>query len=346
MKKILFVTKYFLFDEIGGGAQKSIELLVESLKSDYKVEVFTLKTKSSKKWIYKFNLNLIKKVKYFDLIYLNSFFSPLTIFFLLFKKNKIIISPKGELFSGALKNKSLKKKIWLYVFNLFFKGRFIFHASSYDEKKIINKIVSPKKILIAPDIINFKISNIKPSINKELKIIFISRLDFKKNLLFAINILSRVKRKIYFDIYGDIGDKRYFEKCIYKLKKFPRNVKWEYRGALKKNEVNRVFLMYDLFFFPTLGENFGYVILESLSNYCPLLLSKGTTIFDDLDKFSIGSNIDLNSSPKNWVNYIEIFKPKKAQDDFLNFKNYLFSKFDTNKIIQSNKKMIDEVLRQ
>ena len=104
--------------------------------------------------------------------------------------------------------------------------------------------------------------------------------------------------------------------------------------------------MYDLFFFPTLGENFGYVILESLSNYCPLLLSKGTTIFDDLDKFSIGSNIDLNSSPKNWVNYIEIFKPKKAQDDFLNFKNYLFSKFDTNKIIQSNKKMIDEVLRQ
>ena len=110
MKKILFVTKYFLFDEIGGGAQKSIELLVESLKSDYEVEVFTLKTKSSKKWIYKFNLNLIKKVKYFDLIYLNSFFSPLTIFFLLFKKNKIIISPKGELFSGALKNKSLKKK--------------------------------------------------------------------------------------------------------------------------------------------------------------------------------------------------------------------------------------------
>ena len=130
------------------------------------------------------------------------------------------------------------------------------------------------------------------------------------------------------------------------LTKLPSNINWNYLGQLKSNQVNNTFLEYDMFFFPTLGENFGYVILESLSNFCSPLLSKGTTIFDDLDKYKIGSNLNLNTKPSKWVNYIENFNSAKEDQDLLKFKNYLYNKFNIAKIIQSNNNLINEVLKQ
>lgn len=345
MKRILIVTKHFKDNESGGGAQKSIELLVSKLRERFHIEVLCKSTKDSGEWVHKLSFSFFKKIKSFDIIYLNSFFSPLTILFLCFNKVKII-SPKGELFDGALKSKTLKKQIWLKIFNTLFKGKFIFHATSLDEKKSIEKKTYPKRIIIAPDIIELNLSKEKPSENKTLKVVHISRIDQKKNLLFCINILSKLKRQICFDIYGDIGDKKYFDKCMSGLRKLPANINWNYLGQLKPNQVNNTFLEYDLFFFPTLGENFGYVILESLSNYCSLLLSKGTTIFDDLDKYSIGSNLKLNEKPIEWVNYIENFNSTKGDKDLLKFKNYLYNKFNVSKIIQSNNNLINEVLKQ
>ena len=166
-----------------------------------------------------------------------------------------------------------------------------------------------------------------------------------KNLSFCIDILSKVKRELIFEIYGDIGDKNYFNNCISELKRLPKNISWSYNGILKQNEVKNVFLNSDLFFFPTLGENFGYVILESLSNYCFTLLSKGTTIFDDLDKFKIGENIDLNSNSNNWINFIENFKAINNKKGLIKFKDYLCNKFDDKKIILSNKKLFNEVFK-
>ena len=140
-----------------------------------------------------------------------------------------------------------------------------------------------------------------------MKIVFVSRIEYKKNLSFCIDVLFKVERELIFEIYGDIGDKKYFNYCISELKKLTKNISWSYNGVLKQNNVKNVFLNSDLFF-PTLGENFGYVILESLSSYCFTLLSMGTTIFDDLDEFKIGKNIDLNSNINNWINFIEDFK--------------------------------------
>jgi glycosyltransferase involved in cell wall biosynthesis len=345
LKRILIVTKHFKDIESGGGAQKSIELLVNELRLRFHIEVLCKNTQNSNEWVHKLSFSFLKKIKSFDIIYLNSFFSPLTILFLFFNKVKII-SPKGEFFEGALKSKTLKKQIWLKIFNILFKDKFVFHATSLEEKKSIEKKTYPKKIIIAPDIIELNIAKQKPSENKILKVVHVSRIDQKKNLLFCINILSKVKRQICFDIYGDIGDKKYFDKCMLGLRKLPSNINWNYLGKLKPSQVNNTFLKYDLFFFPTLGENFGYVILESLSNYCSPLLSKGTTIFDDLDKYSLGSNLKLDKKPLKWVNYIENFNSTKEEKDLLKFKNYLYNKFNISKIIKSNNNLINEVLKQ
>lgn len=342
MKKILIVTKYFKYENKGGGAQKSIEYLVDNLKDDFEVNVVCEKTNSTSSTVKKFKFVYTKYYQQFDLIYLNSFFSYLTIYFLFLKKSKCLISPKGELYDGALSNKFFKKHIWIKVFNLFFKRRLLFHATSEHELRTINKNVIPKKIFVAPDIIKLDFSGLKKT-NKTLKVVFVSRIEHKKNLLFCIEVINKVKRSLNFEIYGDIGDKDYFNSCIYELKKLPKNISWSYNGVLSQNQVKRVFLNSDLLFFPTLGENFGYVILESLSNYCFTLLSKGTTIFDNLDEFKIGKNIDLNANINYWINFIENFKASYNKKALIKFEDYLCNRFDEKKIILSNKKLFNEV---
>ena len=92
-----------------------------------------------------------------------------------------------------------------------------------------------------------------------------------------------------------------------------------------------------------MGENFGYIILESLSSYCFTILSKGTTIFDNLNDYKIGINIDLNSDIYNWVNFIEEYQAINSNEVLVKYKNYLCDRFDDKNIIQINKKLFNEV---
>ena len=109
MKKLLIVTKYFKFGNKGGGAQKSIQNLYNKLKVFYKVDILCQKTRYTDKNIFSLSEFLISKKANYEIIYLNSFFSPLSIFFILFYNKNLIVSPKGEFYPGALNHKKLKK---------------------------------------------------------------------------------------------------------------------------------------------------------------------------------------------------------------------------------------------
>lgn len=346
MKKLLIVTKHFKFGNKGGGAQKSVELLYDKLKEDFKVDIVCQKTKATDKNIFSLSEFLISKKENYEIIYLNSFFSPLSIFFILFHNKNLIISPKGEFYPGALNYKRLKKHIWIYIFNFFYKKKINFHFTSQDEEKITTKKIFPSKSKIAPDIIKFDFKPRKVFNSGNLEIVFVSRIELKKNLLFCINVLSRVNREVSFNIYGDIGDKTYFKKCITELKSLSNNIKWKYNGELDNQEIQNVFLRSDLFFFPTLGENFGYVIMESLSSYCPVLLSKSTTIFNNLDKYKIGSNIPLNDGLESWANFIEDFQRVKTYSDIKQFKNYLYKKFNIEDIVSQNLNIFKNAIQE
>jgi glycosyltransferase involved in cell wall biosynthesis len=106
-----------------------------------------------------------------------------------------------------------------------------------------------------------------------LRIVFLSRISTKKNLLGAIRILRGVEGAIDFSIYGPIEDRRYWEACVGEMKKLPANICPVYRGELPHTKVSEVFAEHDVFLFPTLGENFGHVILEALLAGCPVVTS-------------------------------------------------------------------------
>lgn len=97
----------------------------------------------------------------------------------------------------------------------------------------------------------------------------------------AIDALKKIKSQVVFDIYGPAEDQNYWAQCQESAKLLPQNIRFQYCGALQPMQVPDKLAEYDLFFLPTLGENFGHVIAEALSSGLPVLISD-TTPWRDL----------------------------------------------------------------
>lgn len=315
-KKILILNGQYLPGFKGGGPIQSCVNMVENLSHEFEFYVLTADRdfKSMKQYdnimINSWNQVGAAKVFYmspdmqtfkgfkkilneteYDLLYLNGFFSPIfTIKPLILKKlgllhkEKIILTPRGD-FTGGTKKKKIKKYIYIYLCKLIgLYNNLIWHATSELEAKDIEAKFKKANI--------FTVSNLpakftlKPSelIKKsgELRLVFISRISPKKNLNFALQILKSItKGNVIFDIYGPLEDKSYWKECQTIMKQMPTNVTVKYKGELPHLEVSKAFENYHAFFFPTLGENYGHVIVEAMVNNCLPILSKEVTPWDD-----------------------------------------------------------------
>ena len=98
-----------------------------------------------------------------------------------------------------------------------------------------------------------------------LRVVFLSRIMPKKNLVYALRVLQYVRVPVKFSIYGPVEDRSYWSECLRLLDCLPDNVKVEYRGEVQPDDVPRVLRAHDLFFLPTRGESYGHAIAEALS---------------------------------------------------------------------------------
>ena len=243
----------------------------------------------------------------FDVLYLNSFFDfNFTIKpllgrrFSLVKPCPVVLAPRGEFSSGALALKSFKKKLFIKLSSWLGLYRGItWQASSELEKQdIISTLkVEPSTVFIAKDLppkVSVSIGDLALKPNEICKIVFLSRISPMKNLDFALQVLGSVESDLVFDIYGPIEDKEYWQVCLDLIEKLPSNIVVNYCGAVTPDQVTEVFSDYDLFFFPTRGENYGHVIAESLSVGTPVLLSDQTP-WQDLENDKLGWDFPLES---------------------------------------------------
>jgi len=270
--------------------------------------------------------NILKETPY-NTIYLNSFFDPLSIKVLLACKlgiihgSSIILSPRGEFAWASLKIKYIKKLSYILLSKAIrLYNNIIWHVSSeYEAEDLIEVMnVEPSTIRIAKDLpVNIQASlinnnDVSVSQSDQLRLIFLSRISPEKNLYLAINILSKVQCDIIFDIYGTIENASYWEKCQELIESLPVNVIVKYCGPVKPNMVISTFLMYDLFFFPSGGENYGHVIVESLSAGTSVLISKNTP-WRDLQEKGLGWDVDL-ANISLFVEIIEKFAMKDKSE--------------------------------
>lgn len=250
---------------------------------------------------------ILREVRH-DILYLNSFFDPVfTIRPLVARrlgmapKTRCVIAPRGEFSLGALDIKTWKKRPFLLVAKVvgLYRG-LTWHASSEHEEADIRRVMKAgaRNIHIAMNVpaasTQVNSDRYKPRADGgPLRVCFLSRISPMKNLHFALEVLAKVPGRVRFDIYGLIDGEAYWSRCRDIIELLPENIHVCYRGIVPHDQVAETLERYELFFLPTLGENYGHAIFEALSVGTPVLIAD-TTPWRDLERDGVGWDLPLS----------------------------------------------------
>jgi len=286
--------------------------------------------------------------KNYDLIYLNSFFSPtfsvLPLIIAKTLRQKVIVGPRGEFSEGALSLKSRKKNTFIKLYKLLNLHRgTIYQASSIYEAEDIKRVLgSDMDIVIAEDISAQEFAKNIAIREQIIKAVFISRISPMKNLGFALEILKSVQKPLVYDIYGPIEDQSYWRHCQSIIADLPSHIDVQYKGELTPEQVVPTLSSYDFFFMPTKGENYGHVIAEALCAGLPLLISDATP-WRNLSEQGLGWDLSLDN-PSTFSNAINKLALMSNDDHYEMRKNVLKwarNKFSQRDAIEANIAMFE-----
>lgn len=263
-----------------------------------------------------------------DVLYLNSFFEPqFTVLPLLARKlglaprRPCVIAPRGEFSDGAIALKAWKKRPFLTVASIIGLYReLIWQASSeYEKADIETKIggiasqiyvASDLPATMPPDLPDSATSQLY---NAALRVVFLSRITPMKNLTFALRVLAKIRVPVEFNIYGPVRDELYWNACQDLISTLPKHVQATYKGSIPPESVCRILAEHDLFFLPTLGENYGHVIAEALSSGTPVLIAD-TTPWRNLERDGIGWDLSLSNNEEAFLEKIEYVAKMPIQE--------------------------------
>lgn len=242
-----------------------------------------------------------------DTLYFNGLMNArFTIYPLLLRKlglldvPRVLLAPRGQLSSEALALKAWKKRSYLTLARLFGLFRDVeWHATSpEEEREIRGQIPGDPPVVRAP---NFRVRGPeepfrgRPKKPGRLDAVFLSRIDPKKNLHYALELLGGLQGDVTFDVYGPVDDAAYRDRCRAIAENLASNVQVKFAGPVAPDAVLKVLSRYHLFFFPTRNENHGHVIDEALRAGCPVLISDRTP-FGDLEDRGAGWVVDLDAA--------------------------------------------------
>jgi glycosyltransferase involved in cell wall biosynthesis len=225
-----------------------------------------------------------------DLLYFHSFLDPsLVAMPLLLVRTGLVsrnipklVAPRGEFAPSALALKGRQKSAWMMlVKGLGLYRDVAWQASNEQEASYIRAHWGQgARILIAPNLPPLVAATAAPERRKKqagaLRLVFLSRISPMKNLEGALRMLGRVHTPMSLDIHGPRMSAEYWGECERIMHQLPPHITVTCHDTVPPDQVISVISSYDLFFLPTLGENFGHVILEALLAGCPVLISDRT----------------------------------------------------------------------
>ncbi|MGK9044275.1 glycosyltransferase family 4 protein [Mammaliicoccus vitulinus] len=358
--KTLIVTNYYLPGIKGGGPVNSIKNIVENVNGDF--DILTKSKDVGEKQNYnnidvnEWNLSEKNRIYYldklalirvhrilrtgkYDLVYLNSLFATLSIyiyFLTIFSKTKVIVAPRGELNQNALSIKKNRKKIFKFLLKYYFNfNEVLFHATSKAEEVDIkdNFNVNVKIISNLPSK-RFEKVNVSFKEEKCIKIICVARISKMKNIHYAIRRLNAIKSgQVIFDIYGTFEDEEYKKYC--ENISLNSNIKVNFKGNTPKYILNEKYKDYNLFFLPTLGENFGHSIIEAIQNHIPVLISNNTP-WINLQSKKVGFNYSLSNEEdfEKCLLKLTNMNDLEYKDSFSGFESFIENELNTEENIK------------
>ncbi|MBI4947870.1 MAG: glycosyltransferase [Bacteroidetes bacterium] len=375
-KKILVFIDWFFPGYRAGGPIQSCTNLIEHLKDEFEFLVVTrdtdymedipyLNVKSdswnilsngirvyyiSKEKLSSKTIRVVLSEEKFDVVYLNGIYSIyFTLFPLYYLRRKsdtqVVVAVRGMLALSALGVKQTKKKIFLSVAKAIklFKN-VVFHATNEQEEIDIRRNIGQKvNVKLAPNLWRKDIASEwkQRKKNKQaVQLISVARISPEKNTKYAIEVLSKTKGRVEFDLYGPVYNKEYWEECKVIIKALPSNASVNYKGSLQTENVLKTLSDYHFLFIPTRGENFGHAILQAMSVGVPVIISD-QTMWRNLEKHIAGWDIPL-SAEKDFISVIEkCINMSQEEYDILSKGAFNFSKsFVNNKnIIEQNRQL-------
>lgn len=295
-----------------------------------------------------------------DILYLNSFFSSFTVFALALRRagavcrRAAVLAPRGEFSQGAQTLKRWKKALYIWgAQRLGFWRSVTWQASTEAEKDDIRRVVNvpPSDIYVAPDLAvplcagDGAVDGVaKPQ--GRCRLLFLSRIHPMKNLDWALRVLQLVGVPVELSIYGPVEDREYWDHCRKVIQTLPSHVTVTFGGELPHKDVARVAASHDLFFLPTLGENYGHAILEALSVGTPVLISDRTP-WRNLEAFGVGWDLPLTALRPFAERIIDVYRMDAETYALMRrrAREYALRHLDRPEHIEANRRMFLSVLR-
>lgn len=329
---VLMTLASFLPDRDATGPNQSLRFLRIGLRETFEVRVLACDSSRSDEsgwivddgglvqclsggWISARGLGRVLRQTPHDVLMLNSFFDyrfsiPLLIMrkIGLIPRRPTIVSPRGEFAAGALSLKSRRKRAWLALVRALGLTRDIWlHATAAHERNDIERLgLLCRGILEAPNASHLGDLPTAPAprpAGAPLRVASLGRVTPVKNLHYALDVLSQVAHPVHFDIYGPLVDPDYAARLEQQFDKLPDHITARLVGKLPHEEVAQTLAGHDLFFMPTMGENFGHAINEALGSGLPVLISD-TTPWRGLVAADAGWDLPLGT-PERFVAAIE-----------------------------------------
>lgn len=273
---------------------------------------------------------LWKGARSFDVIHIHAWWNLVSLFsclLALMRGVPVVVSPRGTLSAYSFQNKNIGVK-WL-IHHLLGKPllkRSHIHVTSDNEAAAVGSLIRAKSIVNLPNFVKLPkeatMGDRRPGV---FRLIFFSRIEEKKGLDILLNALPLLTFPYTLTIAGD-GDVNY----INSLKTLAsKNGVEEYINWAGFQSDNKFKLLYehDLLILPSHDENFGNVIIESLSEGTAVLVSPfvGLSAYVTkngfgwecaLDAESSGNIINMIYDKQDELNYIRINAPGKTRADF------------------------------
>lgn len=251
-----------------------------------------------------------------DVVYLNSCFSPVFTLGPLWMRRlgrmprvPVVVAPRGELSEGALSLKRGKKVAFLRAARALglYRGVLWQASSELEADEVRRWFGAGARVAVAQDLRDAPPAPRPPAPKRpgELRAVFLSRITGKKNLAGALEMLAGVRGDVHLTIYGPADDGDYWEACRARMATLPPGVRAEYGGTLRPGQVADALASHHVLLLPTLGENFGHVILEALVAGVPVLTSDRTP-WGGLEAAGAGWTVPLEA-PERFTRLLQAY---------------------------------------
>ena len=342
-----------------GATDLEIPLNIWINKEKYRIKYFSRCKLFDNTLSYSLTLWLLKNIKNYDLVHINTVFSyPVIPTFIACKLNNIpyLRAPRGMLEPWALSYKAWKKKIYYFLIEKpMLQQANTIQALVDSEAKNIRNLEIKSPIVIIPNGIhrhdfehqtdpNIFYQQYPQTRNKNL-ILFLGRIDPKKGLDLLASALGKVHHQFpqtHLIIAGpdtinySSQIKRFFlqEKCL-EATTFTGML----TGSLKKSALAAA----DLYVNPSYSEGFSMSVLEGMASGLPCIITKGCNFPEAAEaKVAHVVNIDTKSITNALINCLQ--NPQQAQAMGMQARQFIFDNYTWDIAAQKLVKVYQQIL--